>query len=262
MSTHRKVFLLGILLYLLNISPTQAQVTMGLSEPPITGAILQLKNIPGVTGGGANANRGLLLPRVKLEKVDDLSCIRTSANEDPLQYIGLLIYNADRVENEWGVLPAGIYSWTGATWELLSEGNIEIKNKNPFKADLEALQRIKEANPNNTLPWSINLGTETYNGNGLKFTEINGYKRLTELHVSNSNLSVLDVSQFTELEELNCSENKLEALSLNNQQHLETLDCSNNALTQLDLGNNKSLKLLNHQNNKIEIQSTLPRALK
>ena len=96
------------------------QVTIGNTEIPVQGALLQLKNINGVTNGLANADKGLGLPRVKLTTTQNLSDIADTPSTT--ESIGLMVYNINTIENseEHRVCP-GIHVWNGTRWEPLME---------------------------------------------------------------------------------------------------------------------------------------------
>ena len=94
------------------------QVTIGSVEKPQDGAILQFKNIDGITDGSANATKGLMLPRVNLAVKDKLSDILSSpTNQDNADHIGLTVYNT----NVSVYFCPGIYVWSGEEWKSLVE---------------------------------------------------------------------------------------------------------------------------------------------
>lgn len=98
-----------------------AQVTIGNSEIPAKGALLQLKNMDGVTDGGVNANKGLGLPRVELKKYNSLDPLVEDADIKPTsksESIGMIVYNTNYCLNIEGNT-AGIYVWTEEAWEPL-----------------------------------------------------------------------------------------------------------------------------------------------
>lgn len=119
----RALLLLTFLLPLIN---TQAQVTVGLNEEPVQGAVLQLKDIAGVTNGEANAKRGLMLPRVTLKGVEEAKIgASTDFTTDKDIHTGLMVYNLydnTDIESEFGkLLCPGPYVWTGSKWDRLWE---------------------------------------------------------------------------------------------------------------------------------------------
>lgn len=113
-------------LFILSILGTKAysQITIGSSEPPVQGALLQLTDITGATGGQANATKGLLLPRVKLIKeTDDTNVASTisgaTGTYDPTSHIGLMVYNVNN--DPCPMVKPGAYTWNGDTWQALKK---------------------------------------------------------------------------------------------------------------------------------------------
>lgn len=118
----KSVFIL--LLYVLCIfnSELHAQVTIGSALNPKSGALLDLKENNNL---GANANKGLMLPRVYLKDSDKLSPMfedasnyNTSSSEKVKQdalHTGLVVYNINAC---FGLhTPAkGVYLWNGSNW--------------------------------------------------------------------------------------------------------------------------------------------------
>lgn len=106
---------------------TYAQVSIGFPTQPAEGSLLQLKENDNL---GANATKGLMLPRVALVNYDDLNPI--DDNSKKLDYIGLVVYNitsgvpeptsACDPTPDWSKsLTKGIRIWTGENWESISE---------------------------------------------------------------------------------------------------------------------------------------------
>lgn len=109
--------ILGVLGLLFLCSYTlNAQSTIGSQKEPNKGALLDLKENENVD---ANASKGLLLPRVNLEDVNELypmfeegSTDYTDTEKD--KHTGLIVYNlTDREED--GLTP-GIFVWEGRKW--------------------------------------------------------------------------------------------------------------------------------------------------
>ncbi|MCC9043620.1 hypothetical protein LNQ81_13145 [Myroides sp. M-43] len=119
-----------------------AQITIGTGEPPVGGALLQIKNIEGTQGAGSNANKGVLLPRVNLKDTKMLYPMfevgYNKSFQDPL-HVGLMVYNtnADLLDSNG----AGIYFWNGQSWKPMTgdDGNgfIEVSPKNVFLSALK-----------------------------------------------------------------------------------------------------------------------------
>jgi hypothetical protein len=116
MKKNRKIQL--ILLSLLFATSLYAQVSIGSLLTPDPAVLLQIKERE-ASDGSATADRGILLPRVKLNSSSDITVI---ANTDPnkkADLTGLLVYNVNTAGME-----EGIYEWDGKEWvalEVLSE---------------------------------------------------------------------------------------------------------------------------------------------
>lgn len=123
------------LLYSLTLSLSlNAQVTIGLGEDPLAGSLLQLKEIPDITDGSVNSNRGLLLPRVNLTDMHNLFPMFTSdgangytgaskADED-LAHAGLVVYSTNQclsstISRNGSGNDNGVYIWNGTSWNSL-----------------------------------------------------------------------------------------------------------------------------------------------
>jgi len=113
-----------------NVSLALSQVTIGNNEAPENGALLQLKNIDGVTDNSVNATKGLGLPRVELTDINNLypmftddgtsgykigSTSYTKADEDE-KHIGLVVYNI----NQCTPKGKGIHVWNKEKWVALN----------------------------------------------------------------------------------------------------------------------------------------------
>lgn len=114
------------------ISTLVGQVTIGSSLTPEAGTILQLKenNLE-----GANASKGLGLPRVKLvpSLTNDLaeSLLSESGTLNAEDHIGLLVYNVD--ENT--TYCPGLHAWDGDTWLPLQTHGVNFFTDTRRKAD-------------------------------------------------------------------------------------------------------------------------------
>ncbi|NDV69210.1 FISUMP domain-containing protein [Dysgonomonas sp. 25] len=92
-----------------------SQVTIGSSEPPAAGAILDLKQVGTTT-------KGLGLPRVKLVKRFNSDISTTidgvAAGAYPGDHTGLLVYHVSGEANErCAAIPSGLYVWDGSKWQ-------------------------------------------------------------------------------------------------------------------------------------------------
>ncbi|MDM1349831.1 hypothetical protein HX017_14120 [Myroides marinus] len=131
---------LGLLFGLVN--NMFGQVTIGVGEPPMGGAILQIKTIEGVKGAGENSNKGVLLPRVGLKDMKMLYPMfevgYDKSLQDPL-HVGLVVFNTNaNLLDSNGI---GMYFWNGQSWKPLTgddgNGSIEIAPKSIFLTGLE-----------------------------------------------------------------------------------------------------------------------------
>jgi hypothetical protein len=108
----------------------QAQVTIGLGEQPVSGALLQLKDKENVSDGTFNAHKGLALPRVTLSQKKELYPMFLADTDDPASgpdsgyatnklildktHTGLIVYNL--TENDEKDLCLGLNQWDGEQW--------------------------------------------------------------------------------------------------------------------------------------------------
>ncbi|MDR1717696.1 MAG: hypothetical protein LBS20_17830 [Prevotella sp.] len=104
--------------------PVKAQVTIGMGQEPVAGALLQLKENE-ITDDGPNATKGLEFPRVQLVDennlypmfYDSLASSPTPAyqrNKTALDktHCGLVVYNT----NGTSPFQKGLHIWTGFRW--------------------------------------------------------------------------------------------------------------------------------------------------
>lgn len=124
------LFLMTIGLFL--VSSIDAQVTIGSLEKPVTGSLLQLKNLD-TDSKGVNSNKGLGLPRVMLSKKDALFPMFLIDPADPAsggesdylqdknnidkKHTGLLVYNT--IANYEEDLCLGLNYWNGSSWQCM-----------------------------------------------------------------------------------------------------------------------------------------------
>jgi len=116
---------------IINVSVALSQVTIGNTEAPVEGALLQLKNIDGKTNGEANSTKSLGLPRVALINRFLLDPMITSATTtDKDIHIGLLVYNTtdktlepasacDAIPDWNSFIEKGLNVWNGTEWICL-----------------------------------------------------------------------------------------------------------------------------------------------
>ncbi|MDR2086294.1 MAG: hypothetical protein LBP72_03880 [Dysgonamonadaceae bacterium] len=127
MKTILKIVVTCIVMFFGHIQ-LNAQVTIGVDEPPVAAALLDLKDrVAGADTVSANSG-GLVLPRVKLtDKMTLEPFIATTdaawdaANQAKTKsdHIGLTVYNV--IDNT--VFDKGIYVWSGNEWKSLQLGS-------------------------------------------------------------------------------------------------------------------------------------------
>ena len=115
-----KIGLSGLLICICMSFNTHSQVTIGSTSLPLKGAILDLKEND-EESGNANSNRGLILPRVFLTNINELSPILSISepNYESLKprYAGLVVYNVNA--NASSSLEKGVYVWDGIKWNSI-----------------------------------------------------------------------------------------------------------------------------------------------
>lgn len=137
-----------LLIGLFIIISLQAQVTIGVTDAPMDGALLDLKE---ETKIGANSKKGLLLPRVKLTDptllypmfettpgsgvANEYYDSDEKRNSENLNHIGLTVYNLSNCDKKFN---KGVYSWDGRRWNqllnipILGTPNVSINYPNDF----------------------------------------------------------------------------------------------------------------------------------
>ncbi|MDR1715995.1 MAG: fibrobacter succinogenes major paralogous domain-containing protein [Prevotella sp.] len=121
---------LTLILFLLLVGPTKAQVTIGSEIEPVKGALLDLKEQDN-TSGGITATKGLALPRIQLTDENMLypmfetapgSGIANSNYDTPeektsedIMHTGLMVYNMDNCV----FCGKGVYAWDGDQWQFI-----------------------------------------------------------------------------------------------------------------------------------------------
>jgi hypothetical protein len=109
-------FFLGILV---NV---KAQVTIGMLMNPESGALLDLRQRKDATtaAGGADADKGLLFPRVNLVSSDALTPLYTNPTDtEKKEATGMVVYNVNANANGVDI---GLNQWNGAEWQPLQSG--------------------------------------------------------------------------------------------------------------------------------------------
>lgn len=107
---------------LLSTVTVKAQVTIGSNNPPNKGAILDLKEYDDATArsGGRNAEKGLMMPRIRLSNLRSMVDLSISENEYT-EHTGLMIYNLNECLDYGVTNSKGIYVWEGSRWTRLSK---------------------------------------------------------------------------------------------------------------------------------------------
>lgn len=170
------VFLLA-LFFSVNIF---GQVTIGSNLIPANGALLDLKEYDDAIadGGGRDAQKGLLLPRVELVSISNLfpmyepdSPEYTGENKTAtdMYHTGLLVYNTNQNLPEGD--GTGIYTWDGEKWMpllsksiVVSQSRIFLSPVNPLKTVILTTDPVKQtwySVPNATTCASLNITKET-----------------------------------------------------------------------------------------------------
>ena len=92
-----------------------AQVTIGTTNDPHAGAVLDLQSI----------NKGFLLPKVSL---NDASKFQLATDAEAASGVGMMVYNTNAGMEGGGV---GVYVWDGAKWTTVGEtGNVAVDKSN------------------------------------------------------------------------------------------------------------------------------------
>ena len=112
------IFVLLVLFVITNSA--LAQVTVGTGEPAVEGSLLQIKNLENKQGTEANANKGLILPRVDLTDVEMLYPMFEPGYDKSVQdvaHAGLVVYNMN--EDLQDGKGKGIYAWDEEKWVFI-----------------------------------------------------------------------------------------------------------------------------------------------
>lgn len=185
-----------------------AQVTIGSSSPPPSGAILQLKNIEG-GANGVTADRGLALPRVKLTDSGNLypmfsesdgitptsEYMANKLNID-LSHTGLMVFHTDNCSMNG----KGVYIWAKDTWQKL--GNVEHPrvslNTSETIIHLPSGRDLRPLNPSNPPILEVTVGPDGATAvitesatSGLDLVPFTKYPLLSPLPSSTTKLSLL-----------------------------------------------------------------------
>jgi hypothetical protein len=106
----KKVVFLWLTLVVLGTAGVKAQVRIGDANPPTPGAVLDLNNTSGYVGG-------LLLPKVALTSLTDITVDIPAAAGSVAKLEGLIVYNTTSGSE-------GVYIWNGSNqWEVIWKKN-------------------------------------------------------------------------------------------------------------------------------------------
>ena len=139
-----KKYLVLVIILVISIEAISAQVMIGIGEKPLEGALLQLKNLPNVPNGLANASKGVMLPRVNLKSSTNLypmfaendSYYSSNKVTEDQKHVGLIAYNladlrititvpdtdcGNAIEYKEDGVTVGPVVWNGVQWRNLSK---------------------------------------------------------------------------------------------------------------------------------------------
>lgn len=132
MKTKLSVLLISFLFILSGNLKIAAQVTIGNSESPIEGALLQVKETPEIDDAKPNSTKGLAFPRVALTYKSDLRPMFSSGAtpDQKLTHTGLVVYNTSNqvqaLDDNKFIFREGLYVWNGREWS--AAGTPDVKN--------------------------------------------------------------------------------------------------------------------------------------
>jgi hypothetical protein len=152
---------LALTLCMLSVASLKAQVTIGSTQEPQSGSVLDLSQVD-------DQKLGFLLPRISLTNVTDWQLRGNSSNG-----VGMLIYNINP-STTGGNGKAGVYIWTGTGWEPLKSNlsdavSVDTFNLNPssgvdiYVGGTESFKVSNFMPANATYPgvtWNITEGTD------------------------------------------------------------------------------------------------------
>lgn len=117
MTTLNKHLFFIFVIIVLHSNYVYGQVTIGSNSTPKIGALLDLKQNDNI---GVNSNKGILLPRVKLTKADDITAdVENVTASDMSLYIGLVVYNINEEFCGQYPLAKGLHVWNGNFWQYM-----------------------------------------------------------------------------------------------------------------------------------------------
>lgn len=188
-----------LLLLVSSISIT-AQTTFGSLDAPVDGALLQLKNFDNSsTNSTVNADKGLLLPRVKLTDIHNLYPmfpLDYNKQAEDFKHTGLFVFNTN--DNLFDGDGQGCYLWDGTKWMGMGmeKRRISISPLNVYISEQREQATAQIATIPLNLPFELsvsgpNSSTHTMVDGKLTFTRnplVSGNKKYT-LTLKNSTRS-------------------------------------------------------------------------
>lgn len=172
-------FALGVLMLYATPPMIKGQVTIGLSESPVEGALLQLKNKTTVGSSIENADKGLILPRVALTEISQLfPMFPTGYDKSTYDYphTGLLVYNAnDDLKYGDG---KGMYVWDGNKWMgvSLKKRTIDVYPQKLYLSEIKNSSSATLTTSIKELPWDATTSGNTSSSSVEKVKEGDNYK--------------------------------------------------------------------------------------
>lgn len=134
------------------------QVSIGVGEPPVGGSLLQIKSIEGVTGAGANSNKGLLMPRVNLTDINMLYPMFIAGYNKTIQdpiHAGLVVFNTNNnLPDSNGI---GLYCWDGQSWGAMTKerSTLEISPNALILSEIKTSNTAKLTLSRNGQAWEM-----------------------------------------------------------------------------------------------------------
>lgn len=239
-----------------------SQVTIGSSKLPAGGALLDLQEFD-TNASGANASKGLLMPRMVLTDANSLKDIKEANLNSPSEYVGLTVYNLADAKNSNcpGYVAPGLVVWDGTKWQPLSgkeSSTTPNKDLGTAQRDLQTLKKVNDKNPGNPLGWKFTMSGDkitAFNDPNGKVTmkEVCGENRVLKLNLASCGLRDLsDLTDLPYLIDLNCSSNpSLTSIPTPSLLALQVLNCNNAAIQGvLDVSKNTELMSLWCRQNK------------
>lgn len=137
----KQTLLLALLLLGANI--LNAQVTIGSLEAPVSGSLLDLRNVTNGTDG-VTASKGLGLPRVSITNMSPTTnkeLAESIGNKtdvyDLNKHIGLLVYNVNesfcKYADGYDTILAGLHVWDGTRWNFIGEDTKELVSTDVYE---------------------------------------------------------------------------------------------------------------------------------